>query len=105
MIGQRLSYFTPDQVQFLRGKVMTLLDEHGVKLDPHPQMFEILSKAGAMVDSKTNMVRFPRPLMEEFIKQAPKKFSLGAGARTGSLSFRDPTAPFMPEPAPAGTAG
>jgi trimethylamine--corrinoid protein Co-methyltransferase len=94
MIGCRLNYFTPDQVQFLRGKVMTLLEDHGVKLDPHPQMFQILSKAGAKVDIKTNMVRFPQQLMEDFIKQAPKSFILGARGKDRVLELPRPDGTF-----------
>ena len=37
-----------------------------------------LAEAGAEVDKNTNIVRFPRQLVEECLKLAPKQFKLGA---------------------------
>ncbi|MBA7681601.1 Glycine betaine methyltransferase [subsurface metagenome] len=39
---------------------------------------QILKKAGAEVDANTSMVRFPRALVEESLRLAPKEFTLGA---------------------------
>jgi trimethylamine:corrinoid methyltransferase-like protein len=87
MIGSRFSFFTPPQVASLRDKVFDLLDKHGVKLDPHPRMFSILSDAGAKVDAERGMVRFPRSLMEKSIEQAPKTFFLGARGKDRVLEL------------------
>jgi trimethylamine--corrinoid protein Co-methyltransferase len=43
---------------------------------------KILKAAGAEVDSESQLVRFPRPLIEESLKLAPKQFKLG-GRRPG----------------------
>ncbi len=94
MIGSKLSFFTPEQVQSLRDKVFALLEDHGVKLDPHPEMFEILTNAGVKVDTDTHMVRFPRPVMEGFIDQAPKQFVLGARGKDRILELPRPDGTF-----------
>ena len=39
---------------------------------------QILGDAGAEVDEDTNVVRFPRALVEEALRTAPKEFTLGA---------------------------
>jgi len=94
MIGSKLSFFTLEQVQAMREKVLELLEDHGVKLDPHPKMFEILTAAGVKVDTETNMVRFPKSVMEGFIDQAPKKFILGARGQDKILELPRPDGTF-----------
>ena len=71
MVGHNFSFFTSSQIEMLRDKVLELLQTQGVKLDPHPQMFKALADAGANVDTGGGMVRFPKPVMERLLKQAP----------------------------------
>ncbi len=94
MLGSTLSFFDPEQVQYLRDKVLELLEDHGVKLDRHIEMFEILTDAGVKVDSNTNIARFPRSVMERFIDQAPKKFILGARGKDRVLELPRPDGTF-----------
>ena len=60
---------------------MSVLASTGVRVDS-VQARKILRSAGADVDNKTKIVRFPRSMIEETLKVAPKKFSLG-GRRPG----------------------
>lgn len=94
MIGSKLQFFTPEQMQLMRSKVFELLEEHGMELDHHPEMFELLAKAGAKVDSDTNMVRFPKSFMMDSIEQAPKNFILGARGKDRVLDLPRPDGTF-----------
>jgi trimethylamine--corrinoid protein Co-methyltransferase len=49
----------------------------GVRVDT-AQGRRILREAGAEVDENTNVVRFPRALVEESLRLAPQEFALGA---------------------------
>ena len=55
---------------------MSVLATTGVRVDS-TRARKILKSAGADVDNKTKIVRFPRTMIEETLKIAPKKFSLG----------------------------
>jgi trimethylamine--corrinoid protein Co-methyltransferase len=54
-----------------------VLARTGVRVDT-AQGREFLRRAGAQVDETTNVVRFPRGLVEESLRLAPKDFTLGA---------------------------
>lgn len=56
---------------------LKILAHTGVRVDT-AQGRRLLRTAGAEVDENSQIVRFPRSLVEEAIKLAPKKFSLGA---------------------------
>ncbi|MBA7546587.1 Glycine betaine methyltransferase [subsurface metagenome] len=56
---------------------LKVLANTGVRMDTAKGR-QILKKAGAEVDAKTGMVRFPRALVEESLRLAPKEFTLGA---------------------------
>ena len=78
MIGSKFSYFTDDQVTLMRNRVFDLLSDHGVKLDPHPEFFDLLSAAGVKVESDLGMVKFPRKILLELLELSPTTFKLGA---------------------------
>jgi len=94
MIGTLFSYFSSPQVDLLRNKVFELLEVHGVKLDQHNEMFNLLTRAGAKVDPSTGMVRFPRSVIEGFLDQAPKSFALGARTKEQQLPLPRPDGTF-----------
>jgi trimethylamine--corrinoid protein Co-methyltransferase len=48
---------------------------------------QILQEAGAEVDENTSLVRFPRALVEESLRLAPKEFTLGARRPGWNLSM------------------
>lgn len=87
MIGSEFSYLTDEQTDLLKSKVFGLLADHGVKLEPHPEMYDFLEKAGAVVDRETGMVKFPRQVLKELLSLAPKSFNLGARNPENDLSL------------------
>jgi len=94
MIASHFTYLDQSQIAALRDKVLEFLKQHGVKLDPHQEMLEILADAGARVDSASGMVRFPRPLLEDFLQQAPKTMTLGARTPQHRLQLPRPDGTF-----------
>jgi len=94
MIGSHFNFFTTSQIDHLKANVFDLLENHGVKLDPHPEMFDALAKAGVTVDPKTNMVFFPKGVLERSIEEAPKKFVLGARGKDRVLELPRPDGTF-----------
>jgi len=75
MLSTRISYLSQDTLEIMRERVFELLENHGVKMD-HAEVVKILEKAGAKVDSDSQMVRFPKNFLEEQFRKAPKSFSL-----------------------------
>lgn len=94
MLGQIFSFFSSQAIEMLRDRVLELLQTQGVKLDPHPRMFTALADAGASVDTGTGMVRFPKPVMERLLAQAPRRFSLGARRPDAVLELPRPDHTF-----------
>ena len=94
MIGSKFSYLTDEQTDLLKNRVFDLLADHGVKLDPHPQLFEFLTGVGAKVDHKSGMVRFPHQVMKDLLAQAPVSFKLGARNHDKNLTLPRPDATF-----------
>ena len=64
MIDSNFSYLSLEHRKMLRQKVFELLESHGVKLDPHPEMFKILKSAGLEVDEGNNNVKFSKSISE-----------------------------------------
>jgi trimethylamine--corrinoid protein Co-methyltransferase len=58
-------------------RTLDILAETGLRVDT-ARGRQILKDAGAGVDESTNIVRFPRSLVEESLRLAPKEFTLGA---------------------------
>ena len=94
MVGSKFSFFSLEQINSLRDRVFDLLENHGVKLDPHPEMLRILANAGVKVDNETGIIKIPQPVMENFINQAPKNFSLGARCQDRVLKLPRPDRTF-----------
>jgi trimethylamine--corrinoid protein Co-methyltransferase len=61
----------------VHGSTLKILAETGVRVETHIGR-RYLRKAGADVNEDTQIVRFPRDLVEEALAIAPKEFSLGA---------------------------
>jgi len=58
-------------------RTLEVLDQTGVRVDT-ARGRQVLADAGARVDPNTHVVRFPRELVEEALRVAPKEFTLGA---------------------------
>jgi trimethylamine:corrinoid methyltransferase-like protein len=66
-----------DEQAQVHERTLHILDKTGVRVDT-ARGRQILREAGAAVADSTGVVRFPRALVEESLRQAPKEFVLGA---------------------------
>lgn len=94
MLSSKFCYLNAEQCNILREKVFTLLESHGVKCDPHPQMFTYLKDADLLVDDVNGIVRFPAGVLEDLLAQAPRSFVLGSPNRDKSLVLPRPDGSF-----------
>lgn len=76
-----LRVLSDSEIEQVHERTCSLLAATGVRVDT-ARGRKILKKAGADVDNKTGIVRFPRSLVEECLRLAPKNFTLG-GRRSG----------------------
>ena len=72
-----LQVLSKDERAQVHERTLRVLAKTGVRVDT-VQGRQILKDAGAEVDENTNVVRFPQTLVEESLRSAPKKFTLGA---------------------------
>jgi trimethylamine:corrinoid methyltransferase-like protein len=94
MVGSKLNYLTDKQTDLLKDRVFDLLSGYGLKLDPHPEMFHLLSKTGAEVDHESGMVKFPKQVLKDLLALAPVSFKLGARDPEKSLTLPRPDGTF-----------
>ncbi len=66
-----------DEQAQVHERTLNILAETGVRVETEKGR-HILKEAGAEVDEDTRIVRFPRALVEESLRLAPKEFTLGA---------------------------
>ena len=88
----RVSLLNQSEIQFLQEKIQILLATKGVVIE-HPDVMEILKKAGAQVEP-SGVVKFPVPLMEEALKQVPREFTLAGIEPKNDLHFPHPQGSF-----------
>ena len=72
-----LQVLSEDERHQVHERTLSVLSKTGVRIDT-AQGRQILRDAGAEVDEATNIVRFPRALVEESLRLTPKEFTLGA---------------------------
>ena len=72
-----LRVLSEDQRAQVHERTLSVLSRTGVRVDTAKGR-AILEDAGAEVDGSTDVVRFPRTLVEESLRSAPKDFTLGA---------------------------
>ncbi len=72
-----LQVLSKDERAQVHERTLQILAKTGVRVDTAWGR-QILKDAGAEVDENTNVVRFPRALVEESLRLAPKEFTLGA---------------------------
>jgi len=72
-----LQVLSEDERAQVHERSLSILSRTGVRVDT-ARGRKILGDAGADVDESSRIVRFPRTLVEESLRLAPKKFSLGA---------------------------
>jgi len=79
-----LDLLTKDQVKRLHESSLRVLEKTGVKFWDG-RAIEVLKRAGAEVDDKTGIVRFPHDLVKTAIKKAPKEILLAGRSRRFDL--------------------
>ena len=72
-----LQVLSEDERAQVHERTLRILEKTGVRVDTAWGR-RILKEAGAEADENTNIVRFPRSLVEESLRLAPKEFMLGA---------------------------
>ena len=76
-----LRVLSENEVTQVHERTLNILGTLGVRVDTERGRLA-LKRAGAHVDESSHIVRFPRDFVDECLKLAPKKFSLG-GRRPG----------------------
>ena len=82
-----LRVLSDNEIEQLHERTLSLLATTGVRVDTERGR-KILKKAGADVDNDTDIVRFPRSLVEECVGLAPRDFTFGGrmpGISTGGF--------------------
>ena len=72
-----LQVLSEDQRAQVHERTLNVLSRTGVRVNTAKGR-AILEEAGAEVDKNTSVVRFPRALVEESLRSAPRDFTLGA---------------------------
>ena len=94
MTHLHFSFYQPGQVEILKETVLNLLEDQGMKLDHHPELFKILISQGIQIDTDTGHARFPKNVMEKLLAAAPGKFRLGASSTHQILELPRPDGTF-----------
>ena len=81
-----LQVLSEDERHQVHERTLKVVGSTGLRVDT-AQGRQILRDAGADVDENTNLVRFPRELVEESLRLAPKAFTLGARRPGWDLSM------------------
>lgn len=71
-----LQVLSADEKAQVHERTLKILASTGIRVNTAKGR-EILEAAGAGVDESTKIVRFPRALVEQALRSAPKEFSLG----------------------------
>jgi len=71
-----LRVLSDNEIEQVHERTLSMLATTGVRVDTERGR-KILKQAGADVDNETDIVRFPRSLVEECVGLAPRDFTLG----------------------------
>ena len=89
----KFKLITDSEVALLHEKCLHLLIHKGVSVE-YPKALDILDKAGAQVDHATQMVRFPRDIIEAALQSAPKSFTVMGSNPKFDFELPHPTGSF-----------
>lgn len=92
-MGLNMRYYTKEQLETIKDKAFELLEKRGVKIN-HKPLMERLAEQGAHVDFDTEVVSFPRNVMEAQIGKAPRNFTLMGRKEKFDLEFPHPRGLF-----------
>jgi len=85
-MNTQLQVLSENEKEKVHEATLKILSTTGIKVETTKGR-RILVHAGAEVNEETHIVRFPRSLVEEALRLAPKKFSLGARRKGWDLSM------------------
>ena len=71
----KLTIAAQSEIELMKKKIGELLSKRGMRVD-HPELLQILKKAGAVVDEETRYIRFPLKMQEELLAGMTRKFTL-----------------------------
>ena len=91
-----LKVLSEDEKAQIHDRTLKILSETGVQVNTEKGR-KYLKDAGADVDKKSNIVRFPRTMVEESLKLAPKDFTLGARRPGWNLKMNSGDCALMPD--------
>ncbi len=91
-----LQVLSQDEKTQVHERTLKILAETGVRVETAKGR-QYLKEAGADVDESTKIVQFPRSLVEESLRLAPKKFSLGARRPGWNLPMNSGDCTLMPD--------
>ncbi len=89
----KLRLLNTNEITMLHEKCMHLLIKKGVSVE-YPKALELLDKAGTEVDFSTQMVRFPREIIETALETAPKSFTVKGSEEKYDFELPHPTGSF-----------
>jgi trimethylamine--corrinoid protein Co-methyltransferase len=91
-----LRVLSEDEKAGVHERTLKILAETGVRVDTEKGR-QYLKVAGAKVNENTKIVKFPRALVEESLRLAPKKFSLGARRPGWDFPMNNGDCTLMPD--------
>jgi trimethylamine--corrinoid protein Co-methyltransferase len=91
-----LQVLSEDEKAQVHERTLKILAETGVQVNTAKGR-QYLKNAGAELDENTKIARFPRALVEESLRLAPKKFSLGARRPGWNLPMNSGDCSLMPD--------
>ncbi len=77
MARASLNVLSPEQEEQVHSTSIRILEEVGIKVTS-PRALELLENGGAVVDRKTQIVRFPKGLVMDLVSRAPREFKMCA---------------------------
>lgn len=86
--GRHYHPFSDDELRQIDEAVMHMLSEVGVEVNSE-QALDIFNENGAEVDYDTNLVKFPRSLIEDCLDKAPSDVTLYGREEKHNLDLRD----------------
>jgi trimethylamine---corrinoid protein Co-methyltransferase len=92
----KLQVLSEDEKAQVHERTLKVLAETGVRVETAKGR-KILTDAGAEVNETTKIVKFPRALVEESLRLAPKQFSLGARRPDWDLPMNSGECSLMPD--------
>ncbi|MEJ2513402.1 MAG: trimethylamine methyltransferase family protein [Anaerolineales bacterium] len=91
-----LQVLSKDEQTQVHERTLKILAETGVQVNTERGR-KYLKDAGANVDDNKKIVRFPRALVEESLRLAPKEFTLGARRPGWDLEMNNGDCTLMPD--------